>query len=69
MVLTTGTTFKRHARRGFVSTMMLSDFEFVNSKYEAQENYGPPLTICGMGVIGQIGLWAKKQNIEPEKIL
>lgn len=63
------TCVKKHVRRGFVSTMMLSDFEFVNSRYEAEENYGPPLTICGMGVIGQIGLWAKRQKIDPERIL
>jgi hypothetical protein len=59
----------RHTKRGFVSTMVIADFDFVNSRYEAEENYGPPLTICGMGVIGQVGRWAATKNIDPKNIL
>jgi hypothetical protein len=49
--------------------MMLSDFEFANSKYEAQENYGPPLTIFGNGCDRPNRAVGEKTNIEPEKIL
>jgi hypothetical protein len=45
----------KYSTAGFISTMVLSDYHSVNAKYEVEENIGPPLTVCGMGIIGQIG--------------
>jgi hypothetical protein len=57
----------RHSRGGFISTMAMADYDSVNAKYEVEERMGPPLTVCGMGIIGQIGRWAHKQGLDEKK--
>lgn len=54
----------KHSKAGFISTMVLSDYHSANAKYEVEEHMGPPLTVCGMGLMGQIGLWAHKQGLD-----
>jgi hypothetical protein len=59
---------KKHARRGFVSTLPLSDFNEANAQYQVEEKMGAPLTICGMGIMRQLALWALDHKFDPRKI-
>jgi len=59
----------KHQKAGFTSTVSLDDYDSVNAVYEIEENMGPPLTVCGMGIIGLVGRWAKKQGIDEKEIL
>jgi hypothetical protein len=60
---------KKHAKRGFVSTLPLADFDEANAKYCVEENMGAPLTICGMGIIRQVALWALDHRVNPKQII
>jgi len=60
---------KKHTQRGFTSSLSLADYKAANARYELEECLGPPLTLCGMGVLREVGLWAKRNGIDETKIL
>lgn len=63
------TCVRRYAQQGFSASLSMADYMAVDRKYKVEEHFGPPLTICGMGIIGQVHHWAARNHINPKEIL
>jgi len=58
-----------HTKRGFVGSLILSDYQEVNRDYMLAEGVGKPYTVCAGGCLSAFKRWLAKRNIQPSSAL
>jgi hypothetical protein len=60
---------KRNTNKGVATSVIISEFNEVNSTFCLAEEVGTPYTMCGMMAIAMVRDWAIKKGIDPKRVL
>jgi len=60
---------KRHTNKGFASSVILSDYREVNTKFMLSEGVGTPYTLCARACLGALAQWARKKRVKNDEII
>jgi hypothetical protein len=58
-----------HILHGFVTTILVREFDQINKEYFFEEHFGPPYVACSMMCVRRVCMWAIKNGYENEDIV